>query len=77
MSQAVKTIVDRQHLVTLQDSDPDGRTYGSVHAGARSSHVQEGYVDIALLMKGDRQTKCVGVGGGVQEPHTFDSGRCT
>lgn len=51
MSQAVKTIVDRQHLVTLQDPDSDGRTYGSVHAGARSSHVHEGDVDVALFME--------------------------
>lgn len=50
MSQAIKSIMNSQHLVTLQDPDSDGRTNDGVHARARSSHVQEGYVDITLWM---------------------------
>lgn len=48
MSQAVKAFVHCQHLVALEEPDPDSWTNRSIHSSTRSSHIQYGNVDVTL-----------------------------
>lgn len=81
MGQAVVAVVDRQHLVALQDPDSDGRTDDGVHSRARGPNVQEGDVDVALWVFVEvavrRNVDPPPLGLDPAPPFTFESGRCT
>lgn len=49
LSQAIKAVMDGQHVVTLDDAHPDCCTDGSIHTSAGSTDVHDGYVDVALV----------------------------
>lgn len=51
LSQAVKAIVNGQHVVTLDDAHPDGGTDSSVHPSAGGTDVHDGHVDVALVQR--------------------------
>lgn len=49
MCQAIKALMHCQHLMTLKEPGPDSCSYCSIHSCARSTHVQNGNVDITLV----------------------------
>lgn len=51
-SQAIKAVINGQHVVTLDDAHPDGRADRGVHPGAGGTDVHNGHVDVALVQKG-------------------------
>ena len=52
--ESVEAVVHRQHGVSLNHADPDGRAHRRVHAGAWRTDVHHGHVDVAL---GIRETE--------------------
>lgn len=48
MGQPVKSIMYCQHIMTLDDSHPDSRSNGGVHASTRGADIHDGYIDVAL-----------------------------
>lgn len=48
MSQTIKTIMDTKHGVTLDDAHLHCCPDCSIHAGAGSSDVHNGHIDVAL-----------------------------
>lgn len=48
MGQAIKAVMHCQHVVALEDPDPDSWTNCRVHPSAWSSNIQYSYVDVAL-----------------------------
>lgn len=51
LSQAVEAIVNGQHVVTLDDANPDGGADSSVHPSAGGADVHDGHVDVALVQR--------------------------
>lgn len=53
VSQTVEAVVDRQHVVTLDESHPHGRADGSVHTSTGGADVHDGYIDVALVARSE------------------------
>lgn len=51
LGQAIEAVVNRQHVVTLDDAHPDGGADGSVHPSAGGADVHDGHVDVALVQR--------------------------
>lgn len=51
LSQAIEAVVNRQHVVTLDDAHPDGSADSSVHPSAGGADVHDGHVDVALVQR--------------------------
>lgn len=48
VSQAVKAVVNSQHVVALDDAHPDSCTDGCIHPGTGRADIQDGHIDVAL-----------------------------
>lgn len=53
LRQPIKSVVDRQHVVTLDDAHPHSRADSSVHTSTGSTDVHDGHVDVALVGKSE------------------------
>lgn len=53
MSQTVEAVMDRQHVVTLDESHPHGRADGSVHTSTGGANVHDGHIDVALVARSE------------------------
>lgn len=66
MGETVKPIVHSQHLVPMNQPNPDGRPHGCVHPGGWSSNVHHSQVIPALQWGGagdgiEKETKKTGI----------------
>lgn len=53
LRQPIKAVMDRQHIVTLDDAHSHSRADGGVHTSTGSTDVHDGYVDVALVGKSE------------------------
>lgn len=79
LRQPIKAVVDRQHVVTLDDAHPHSRADGGVHASTGSTDVHYGYIDVALVGKSEiclvlYLAKVISVDNGKWIVFTFVSG---
>lgn len=53
MGEAVKAVVDGQHVVTLDDAHPDSCTHGCIHPSTGSADIYDGHIDVTLTQGKD------------------------
>ncbi len=51
LSQTFKAIMNSQHVVPLDDADPDSWAHSCVHASAGGTHIQNSHINVTLMKK--------------------------
>lgn len=49
MCKPIKAVMDRQHIVTLDESHPHSGSNGSIHTSTGGANVHDGYINVALV----------------------------
>lgn len=55
MSQTIEAVMHCQHLMSLEEPDPDRCSDGSVHSCTWSAYVQYGDVDVTLVQRNEQK----------------------
>ena len=52
VSETLKPVMNGQHIVSLNDSNPHCRTHGSIHTSTGGTDVNYGHINVALEGRG-------------------------